>query len=319
MQELVLNGKTYVKAVDIAKHLGYTSDYVGQLCRSGKVDAEQVGRAWYVVPDTIKSHKQSRYRSNVAKSRAAVAEYKASQRQHESRSAIQRTHHLRVHHYEVDETELFPSVRPKSVESTPVGKHIVSTDTKEASIAKPTQDRTDRVQVAKPKEIKVATVTKKHTFSAEREGQARFSGMLSVETADEEELLPKSEVAVKPQVFTPQSVIQSATSKFPDTEATTIPSKSQPGRVVVAAADQTESATIAIQTVPTTSIFRSSLPFRVTLASLWLVSMALLSIGVLGSEVVWLVSAESQVAMLQFDWSLVTNYINTYLSISSIR
>ena len=45
MKELAIDGKKYVKASAIAKDLGYTSDYVGQLCRGGKIDAQLVAIA----------------------------------------------------------------------------------------------------------------------------------------------------------------------------------------------------------------------------------------------------------------------------------
>ena len=46
MEVLVLDGKNYVKASKAAKELGYATDYVGQLCRSGQVDAHLIGRTW---------------------------------------------------------------------------------------------------------------------------------------------------------------------------------------------------------------------------------------------------------------------------------
>lgn len=64
MKTLVIDGKEYVKATAIAEDLGYTKDYVGQLCRAKKVDAKMVGRSWYVNPLTISGHKGERYRSN---------------------------------------------------------------------------------------------------------------------------------------------------------------------------------------------------------------------------------------------------------------
>ncbi|KKT75025.1 MAG: hypothetical protein UW71_C0009G0015, partial [Parcubacteria group bacterium GW2011_GWB1_44_7] len=37
---------------------GYTQDYVGQLCRSEKVDARRIGRTWYVCEKSILEHKK---------------------------------------------------------------------------------------------------------------------------------------------------------------------------------------------------------------------------------------------------------------------
>ena len=69
MQTISIGGRTYTKATDIARELGYTADYVGQLCRAGKVDAELVGRSWYVNETSLKNHKKTRYKKqdNVTK------------------------------------------------------------------------------------------------------------------------------------------------------------------------------------------------------------------------------------------------------------
>jgi hypothetical protein len=72
MDVLTLGEKKYVKASVIARDLGYTADYVGQLCRAGKVDAKLFGRSWYVNKDSIGDHKSTRYRSTQAKSVQAV-------------------------------------------------------------------------------------------------------------------------------------------------------------------------------------------------------------------------------------------------------
>lgn len=69
MEVLTLNGKQYVKASKAAKDLGYASDYVGQLCRSGTVDAHLVGRTWYVNPDTLGAHRVEKRRNARTKAR----------------------------------------------------------------------------------------------------------------------------------------------------------------------------------------------------------------------------------------------------------
>jgi len=106
MKELVINGVTYVKAIEIAKHLGYTSDYVGQLCRAGKVVAQKVGHSWYVRPDTIDNHKKSRYRSNQIKSREAVKPYRLALARRTTQLPTKR---VVVHCYEMDDADLRPT------------------------------------------------------------------------------------------------------------------------------------------------------------------------------------------------------------------
>jgi hypothetical protein len=74
MNTITIDSKKYVKATDIARELGYTADYVGQLCRARKVDAQLVGRSWYVSEDSIREHKQSRYRSTKKASKETIAQ-----------------------------------------------------------------------------------------------------------------------------------------------------------------------------------------------------------------------------------------------------
>jgi len=74
MNTITIDSKKYVKATDIARELGYTADYVGQLSRARKVDAQLVGRSWYVSEDSIREHKQSRYRSTKKTSRETITQ-----------------------------------------------------------------------------------------------------------------------------------------------------------------------------------------------------------------------------------------------------
>jgi len=117
METLVLNGKEYVKASKAAKDLGYTSDYVGQLCRGGSVDAHLVGRTWYVNPDTLTNHKVEKKRNARVKAR----EY--------AKKAIEESRSLKINRsknsykniairYEDDSEELIPAVRKVPVEAT---------------------------------------------------------------------------------------------------------------------------------------------------------------------------------------------------------
>lgn len=61
MERVVLDGVSYVRVADAAEQFGYTSDYVGQLCRGKKVNARLVGRAWYVNIDSIKEYRQAKH------------------------------------------------------------------------------------------------------------------------------------------------------------------------------------------------------------------------------------------------------------------
>ncbi|HEU4677528.1 MAG TPA: hypothetical protein VFS75_02310 [Candidatus Paceibacterota bacterium] len=117
MEVLVLDGKNYVKASKAARDLGYATDYVGQLCRSGKVDARLIGRTWYVDPDQLGHHRVEKKRMSRVKARE------------QAKKAIEEVHRLRVNdttpkphftagiRYEPDDRELIPETRKLSVES----------------------------------------------------------------------------------------------------------------------------------------------------------------------------------------------------------
>ncbi len=57
MDELVIGEKKYISSKQAAKATGYAKDYIGQLCREGRVPARLVGRSWYVLESAIHDHR----------------------------------------------------------------------------------------------------------------------------------------------------------------------------------------------------------------------------------------------------------------------
>ena len=57
MDSLEFDGQTYISTKRAAEITGYAKDYVGQLCREGRVTARFVGRSWYVSESSIKEHR----------------------------------------------------------------------------------------------------------------------------------------------------------------------------------------------------------------------------------------------------------------------
>lgn len=55
--EFIFEGKKYISASRASKIIGYTSDYIGQLCRKGSLDCRMVGRSWFVEEESLKTHK----------------------------------------------------------------------------------------------------------------------------------------------------------------------------------------------------------------------------------------------------------------------
>ena len=60
-KSLRFDGKKFISAKQAAEIFGYTSDYVGQLCRAKKIDARLVSRSWYVYEKDILDHKNSHH------------------------------------------------------------------------------------------------------------------------------------------------------------------------------------------------------------------------------------------------------------------
>lgn len=57
MDEILIEEKKYVSSKQAAKMTGYAKDYIGQLCREGRVPARLIGRSWYVLEAAIQDHR----------------------------------------------------------------------------------------------------------------------------------------------------------------------------------------------------------------------------------------------------------------------
>jgi hypothetical protein len=59
MDSVVLGGKKYISSKRASEITGYAKDYIGQLCRAGKLDARRVGRNWYVSEEEAREHQKA--------------------------------------------------------------------------------------------------------------------------------------------------------------------------------------------------------------------------------------------------------------------
>jgi hypothetical protein len=57
MDEILIGDKKYISSKQAAKVTGYAKDYIGQLCREGRVPARLVGRSWYVLESALHDHR----------------------------------------------------------------------------------------------------------------------------------------------------------------------------------------------------------------------------------------------------------------------
>ena len=53
----ISQGKKYISAKRASEISDYSSDYIGQLCRAQKLDCQVVGRVWFVVEESLLTHK----------------------------------------------------------------------------------------------------------------------------------------------------------------------------------------------------------------------------------------------------------------------
>ncbi len=114
MEVLVLDGKEFVKASKAAKELGYASDYVGQLCRSGKITAHLVGRTWYVNTLELSNHKTEKKRNSRVKAREYAKKTIEEFRQKASVEKQNIYKNIDIS-YEKDDTDLIPKTRKLQV------------------------------------------------------------------------------------------------------------------------------------------------------------------------------------------------------------
>ncbi|HEX2792152.1 MAG TPA: helix-turn-helix domain-containing protein [Candidatus Paceibacterota bacterium] len=101
MDELTISGKTYISSKQAAKITGYAKDYVGQLCREGRVDAKLVGRNWYVLEESIREHR-------FGKEEAAAAPESAPET---SESSV--TDSWSAPQYRTEEASMLPPIQPR--------------------------------------------------------------------------------------------------------------------------------------------------------------------------------------------------------------
>jgi hypothetical protein len=189
MDTLVLDGKNYVKASKAAEAAGYTADYVGQLCRSGKIDAHLVGRSWYVNTDQLGGHRVDKKRMSRVKAREqvrrAVEENTRSLKVKEVESLDRKgfkNYEKRGISYERDEAELIPQVKKLHIEEEPVVLH------------KPKRGHSSRTHKQ--------TQKKEPAYTVENEGnEVKMTGTLEVIDVTDEQFVAKDTVVMTPRII----------------------------------------------------------------------------------------------------------------------
>lgn len=65
----IFQGKNYISVKRASEISDYTSDYIGQLCRSGKLDCQRVGRGWFITEDSLMNHRRLMLQDNANRNR----------------------------------------------------------------------------------------------------------------------------------------------------------------------------------------------------------------------------------------------------------
>lgn len=182
MDVLQVGNKKYIKASTMARNLGYTSDYVGQLCRAGKVDAKLIGRSWYVQEDSIADHKNTRYRSTQVKTKKAIELTFSKNDQNEAlqvplRSNFYQHSRVKAPRYDIDETELIPEIDKVVRKSGHLG-----------------------VTLADAASVSVVSKSPKFIFDTPVNPKIRFKGTLKLSEFDtEKSAVPEGGILVHPK------------------------------------------------------------------------------------------------------------------------
>ena len=61
---LAIDGKVYISSSRASEIAGYSKDYVGQLCRSGKLVCRTIGRSWYIDEASLRRHQSETTKAN---------------------------------------------------------------------------------------------------------------------------------------------------------------------------------------------------------------------------------------------------------------
>lgn len=207
MKGITIGGVEYLPASALAKQFKYTTDYIGQLCRAKKVDAQLVGRSWYVNPVSLTAHKEGRYTNQKTAGKLEVHENKQEEKgykvklsrldvepvitknagklpqEKQSDKNFAKRIDWKPLKYEVDETALLPQLRPM------------------------TPARRVQIDLADSTELAIKTSTKMTNMVAEDLPTVSLKGDLKVQSLDETETFEEESVEM-PAIPEPVSMIR---------------------------------------------------------------------------------------------------------------
>lgn len=214
MKNLKVDGVEYIKASEVAKQYGYTSDYIGQLCRSEKIEARLIGRSWYVDPSSLVQHKKDRYRSNQKKTSQIVKSDLQDLKKSAPQASPQPHFYNHVGYvkepvYQHDETDLIPDLKKITVVSTeepqPEERVLAVAETSEVH-------EEYAVSVELSEQPKSGALTVKEACESAESAPDEVTTMVAVQTVAKKQKQPESKV--RPPNLPPKSTLQTKPVTF---------------------------------------------------------------------------------------------------------
>jgi len=186
VKKISFGDKDYVKASEIAKRFKYTQDYVGQLCRSGKVDSRLVGRTWYVVPESVTSYRKTKHKTQRTTQPKIVKAASGRPKKKISVKPVLRgktAKGIAAKPSTRSRVSAAVSYSPDTVSHIPILQPAVTTGSEPSARSVGTQ------KLAKPRGIRVVPHSKKKTLlSAEKIPEITLSGKLKIKSTNEIEV-----------------------------------------------------------------------------------------------------------------------------------
>jgi len=97
---ITLDDRTLLSSREAARRLGFSSDYVSRLCRSGVLSGQQFGRVWYIDEESLDSfrvaHKENKLERSTRLSAERKEEYLTEPTTHHVRSFVKRSHPVSI-------------------------------------------------------------------------------------------------------------------------------------------------------------------------------------------------------------------------------
>jgi len=122
-EELLLGGIKYISSKRASLLTGYTKDYIGQLCRGKKVNAQLVGRTWYVEEESLLAHKQD----GTSRRSKIEVDTEKEERQNKLQEELNVSYKKEPAYnfaFSADESPLIPDLRKKQIPQNQVSVKI---------------------------------------------------------------------------------------------------------------------------------------------------------------------------------------------------